>query len=90
METIPRNVSRFFVSSTLSTRGFSRVVWTRAENLKRKTSGTQGMSIHDENWNETLQELHFKDEKKNSTDRLDFTSAQLERKMKQTHENCIL
>lgn len=49
METIPRNVSRFFVSSTLSTRGFSRVVWTRAENLKRKTSGTQGMSIHDEN-----------------------------------------
>ena len=49
METIPRNVSKFFVSSTLGTRGFSRVVWTRAENLKRKTSGTQGMSIHDEN-----------------------------------------
>ena len=27
---------------------------------------------------------------KKNIDRLDFTSAQLERKMKQTHENCIL
>lgn len=42
------------------------------------------LSVPDEDWNENLQDLNFKD-KKNKTYRLDLTSARLERKMKQNH-----